>query len=641
MRLPVSLLALAALAPAGPRQGWLAVLEPVGVSPESGQVFIATQSTSASEVEARAREGAIVVLEGASPAAEALGFRATERRVVVRSLEDVHRPALRIVWEQPAEMAVFEVAAGALVFTRERHERVPLMAGLRREAGGILWMACSPGERGYDRYPYLVQALADLGLDPPFRARNLWVFFDSSYRLRADVEWFAERWRRAGISALHVAAWHYWEPDAQRDEWLRKLIEACHRRAILVYAWIEFPHVSERFWTEHPEWREKTAVLQDAHLDWRRLMNMADPACARAVEMGTRELSARFDWDGFNLGELYFESLEGAANPARLTPMNDVVRQEVRSAHGFDPLELFRPGGANEARLRRFLDYRAQLARRLQEEWIGRLESLRLRRPHLDLVLTHIDDRYDPSMRDKLGADAAGLLPVTEARGVTFLVEDPANLWHLGPQRYPDIAARYGQLKPEPRRLGIDINIVERYQNVYPTKQQTGVELFRLVNLAARSFPRVALYFESSILPADWALLPASAAVATLAERTPAGLTVTSPAGAGVRWKGGATVNGKPWPVLDGEQVWLPAGRHKIESGLLPALSLTDLNARLEEAESLPRGLRFVYTSSSRALALLSVAPGKVLIDGAVQAKPDSTLLRLPRGRHEVRLELD
>ena len=41
---------------------------------------------------------------------------------------------------------------------------------------------------------------------------------------------------------------------------------ACHRNAILVYAWFELPHVSEKFWEQHPEWREKTALGQDAQV---------------------------------------------------------------------------------------------------------------------------------------------------------------------------------------------------------------------------------------------------------------------------------------------------------------------------------------------------------------------------------------
>ena len=51
----------------------------------------------------------------------------------------------------------------------------------------------------------------------------------------------------------------------------------------------------------------------------------------------TQVLIERFDWDGVNLGELYFESLEGAANPSRFTPMNDDIRGEFKALTGVDP----------------------------------------------------------------------------------------------------------------------------------------------------------------------------------------------------------------------------------------------------------------------------------------------------------------
>ena len=38
-----------------------------------------------------------------------------------------------------------------------------------------------------------------------------------------------------------------------------------------------------------PQWREKTAALQDAQLDWRKLMNLQNRDCAAAI----REVSAR------------------------------------------------------------------------------------------------------------------------------------------------------------------------------------------------------------------------------------------------------------------------------------------------------------------------------------------------------------
>ena len=145
-----------------------------------------------------------------------------------------------------------------------------------------------------------------------------------------DLDYFAKRWREEGIGALHVAGWHYFESNPQYDEYLRQLIEACHRKAILVYVWLELPHVSEKFWADHPEWREKTALLQDAQLDWRKLMNLTNRDCFGAVSKGVQGLIERFDWDGVNLAELYFESLEGASNPARFTPLNDDVREEFR-----------------------------------------------------------------------------------------------------------------------------------------------------------------------------------------------------------------------------------------------------------------------------------------------------------------------
>jgi RNA polymerase sigma factor (sigma-70 family) len=139
------------------------------------------------------------------------------------------------------------------------------------------------------------------------------------------------RGRAAVIRGLQVAAWIYSDPDGERDSYLRQLLEDCHRRGILVFAWLELPHVSEKFWLDHPEWREQTAARQDAHLDWRKLMNLANPECFRAAAEGVGGMLRRFDWDGVNLAELYFESLQGQDNPSRFTPFNQDVRGQLRA----------------------------------------------------------------------------------------------------------------------------------------------------------------------------------------------------------------------------------------------------------------------------------------------------------------------
>ncbi len=213
----------------------------------------------------------------------------------------------------------------------------------------------------------------------------------------------------------------------------------------------------------------------------------------------------------------------------------------------------------DDASRRKFLDFRAGLARRMQEEWIAEVETSRRARPELDLVLTHVDDRFDTGMRDAIGADAARVLPLLDTRSFTFLIEDPATVWHLGPERYSAIAERYRALTPHKDKLAIDLNIVERYQNVYPTKQQTGTELFQLVHRAAASFARVALYFENSLLPPDLQLLPSAAAAVSRIERMGPKTVVDSAGGVGIPWTGGAKVDGQFWPVQDDETLWLPA----------------------------------------------------------------------------------
>jgi hypothetical protein len=376
-------------------------------------------------------------------------------------------------------------------------------------------------------------------------------------------------------------------------------------------------------------------------------MNLTNRDAFAAVSAGLRDLAGRFDWDGINLAELYFESLEGHENPSRFTPMNSDVRADFEDKAGFDPVEAFSPDSPRywkkkPVSIGYFLNYRAELARHQQTEWIAQIESIRKTKPWLDLALTHVDDRLDTTMRDKIGADTSKTLPLLGSHDFTFLVEDPATTWNLGPQRYPQIAARYAEATSRQEKLAIDINIVERYQDVYPTKQQTGLELFQLVHAASGAFPRVALYFENSIPPLDWVLLGAASAVVERAEASDHKLTVESRRGVGVAWTGPATVDGRPWPVRSTHTLWLPAGTHSMQAAVTePVLMLTDLNADLRSATAIPNGMEFVYQSSARALAVFDHEPARVEIDGEViEGIAEGKLVKLPRGQHIVTVTL-
>jgi hypothetical protein len=239
-------------------------------------------------------------------------------------------------------------------------------------------------------------------------------------------------------------------------------------------------------------------------------------------------------------------------------------------------------------------------------------------------------------MRELLGADTSRVLPLLGKYNATLLVEDPATVWHLGPRRYLEIAAKYGR-NP---RVAIDINIVERYQDVYPTKQQTGTELFQLVHFAGQGFHRVALYFENSILPVDYPLL--SAAAGNVLKLDASRWSGAQPFG--LRMAGEALVDGKPWPVRANGAVWLPAGAHTVTpGGPRIAMPVLDLNASLEKASAAEGATEIEYKSASRALMLVPFAPRALEVDGRPftprqWTAPEGLVLELPAGEHRVKL---
>ena len=552
-------------------------------------------------------------------------------------------PGLRIVWEHPRDIPVYEVPGEATIFTREKRTAAPLLAGLRQGSGAVLWAATDPGAEGYEHYPYLLHALVNLGLQLPFRDDRRHVFFDSSYRQRVDLDYMARRWRQGGVQALHIAAWHFTGPEPRGEDYLDQLITACHREGVLAYAWLELPHVSEAFWAEHPECREQTAALQDARLDWRKLVNLAEPRCSARATETVHELLGRHDWDGVNLAELYFESLHGPANPARFTPMNAWVRDDYQRQHGVDPLQLFAEDSPlfwsrNQQAWKSFAEYRGALTLRLQEEWLG---FLRTRHPDLDLMVTQIDDRLDPRMKEYLGADAASLLPLAEQYGFRLVIEDPATLWDRGPSRYTDIASRYRPLTSDPEQLAVDINIVERYQQTYPTRKQVGGELLRLLHAAGEAFSQVLLYFEHSVSRPDWALLPNAVAGVT-ARETGKGLLVETVHPIGLWQPGPVEVDGWLWPASDGVTVWLPAGRHTVSAAAEhPPLRLLRLTADLLDVSVHSSELRFSYRSPSRAVALLNLEPDSITVSGKAREVPilkgrNHWAVLLPKGQNTV-----
>src|SRR5689334_25246884 len=105
MRLPTRLLSAAIAVtmaagthtPEAAHAGWDRIFAAVGLSPNVR--ILSGPSTLDPDWRTRVESGGLLILEGESLAATALGFKITPKKLRVTSIIDVHNPKLSIVWE--------------------------------------------------------------------------------------------------------------------------------------------------------------------------------------------------------------------------------------------------------------------------------------------------------------------------------------------------------------------------------------------------------------------------------------------------------------------------------------------------------------------------------------------------------------
>jgi hypothetical protein len=357
----------------------------------------------------------------------------------------------------------------------------------------------------------------------------------------------------------------------------------------------------------------------------------------------------RFELDGVNLAEVYFDGTSGAESPEDFTPMNAVVRAEFQHQYGIDPLDYFKPKSAlywKRAPLewKKFVEYRIKLETKLNERFLQACSQLRRSiRPSLDLMVTYVDNIYDPSMREAVGADVTEMFALLDKYDFTLVLEDPGTVWSLGPRRYAQLAATYATLTRNTHRLGIDINIVERDEGTRPTLKQTGSEFLELFYYAGSRFKTVMAYAEQTMLSQDAELLSCSLASGARGEMEKTGIRISSPNPVTYRsgiQQSGFRVDGKPWPYADGEDVGLPAGSHSVsvDDGTYEHCpKLVRLNGDILHAEYAAKTvITFTYHAGRQAIAVFSQIPKSIRIDREAPADSKSEWVMMPAGSHQV-----
>ena len=216
------------------------------------------------------------------------------------------------------------------------------------------------------------------------------------------------------------------------------------------------------------------------------------------------------------------------------------------------------------------------------------IDRTRASKPYLDIVLTHIDDRFEPGMRDALGADVARSLPAIQARKSTLLVEDPATLVEPGSRALCE--ARWkntARSLPTCASLAVDINVVERYQDVYPTKKQTGVELLELIHQAATSFRECRALFRKFTGTPGSALDSCRRYHRQTHKRSSGAFRMSKrPKTPEFLGRAPSRSTANPGPIANDKSVLAPAGKHTLEaSSARPAVSISDFNGEIRTAD--------------------------------------------------------
>jgi len=613
------------------------------------------------------RDGLSLIADGKGPLSRALGLTLGHPGRVSK-IRDRFRPDLEVSWSDYPEVPWVAGVPnpGTKVVYTDRATGHPLGVLMEVGRGRCLYLAplFDPRSgRGYGRFPTLPDAIVNgLSRIPLLYQRAADAYFDAGFRADQSPDSLAAVWKRWGIRAVHAAAWYTYD-DPPYD--YQALVNACHRKGILVYAWLEWPYVGKGFWDNHPEWRQKNALLRDAHFDFLYLMDLQTPACMNSA-LADLDSLLTLDWDGVDVAEFTLtgagkQGLKGPVRPDWFTGFTDFCRAEFERQEGFDPLALFDRRSAHywrkdSAGLEAFYRYRTQVNVSTQHRLFSELDRInREQKRNWELVLTIVDNSMHPEFDDLLGFDMNHALELLKEFDVTLQVEDPYLEWNKPPERYVAVGAHYRRFLGD-RPFIIDVNVVpmkrERKKN-FSTWQAVGTEVFQWWKQAAVYTDRVCFYCESSVAEQDWELMPNAMASGSTAIRDSTGWRIDAASTVLFRRVGGdesLVLDDRAWSAYDDYGVIIPAGTHRLRGAGVKRnshdLRLVSITGELLNARSNARECVVEYASRPRCALSFSRRLTGVSVDGVKAAFPyfvngETCTIMAPSGKHIIVVSAD
>jgi|CZKP01.1.fsa_nt_gi uncharacterized protein YdaL len=609
--------------------------------------------------------GGNIITDTKNEVATELGIKFSENKIRVIRLRDKFFPEEKILWRYSEQVNKIEIEPKDETFCFDEITEMPMVIGRQIGKGKLLFFNSrfDPYSRmGYSLYPYLMEYVKRyFNLRPFVRKDNLEVFFDVGFRHTYSIENLVKQWVNQGIRIIHAAGWHdypTWTEDYKR------LINLAHANGILVYAWIEPPQVSLKFWNDHPQWREKNYKNEDVRPSWRYPVALTDDSCLYAMNFEYKKFLESFDWDGVNLAELYFEAGKGFDDPKYFTPMHRSARNEVMKLYGIDLWKIFDPSSpsywknSNDVK-NKIIQYRIKKIDSAYDLFLNTFTQVARSKKGFEIVVTAMDSYGSPEMKEYIAVDMGNIIQLQKKYGFSLNVEDPENLWSTNPMRYIDVGKFYSQMIGDNSKLSLDLNILNfRKENVitpFPTLIQTGTESFQLINAATIGAPRCVIYSESSVNAQDLSYFPYAASVGIEYKVLENGYEFNSPNSFELKLPNNIkeiNLDGNPIAPFRDNKFPIPAGKHIIAFSDMAVTSFSthELQAKILSFSgnliSVAYGMKdikIVYNSRIRTILSLNREPTWLKVDQhdykfTIMEGNDCFSIFLPPGQHFVEI---
>lgn len=574
-----------------------------------------------------------------------LGIEKMPGQVEVHSVVDTLYPNVEITWNKSDSVPFFESPGDAAFIYTDQETEAPLVFTSSLGNGKYIFLATPLDEEspvGSTRFPYfLFHLFRQLNFFPLVRGTNAEVFFNPGEREEIAIEDLVKFWRRSGIRIIHAAGWQIY------PEWTYnydRLIHLAHTNGMLVYAWLEPPYVHEKFWQEHPEWREKNALGEDAIVGWHKPMALGNSEILRAVLDEWRTLLERFNWDGVTIHRLGFESEGGEQDPETYTPFHPSVREKFHRESGFDPMELIDPASGyywekNPDALQKFRDFRSSLAQSYIESLLKMLSEIRKSgRDYWEVIITHEEQRSDS------GIELEALLDFKQRYGTKLqLIPAAKNQWVIPGDEFDLV-----QLSISPSQSD------SAFHPLAPTQYPTGIGLYNLLRKFINNSQRFTLFSEDSLYDIDTQMLPIILAPAASERWSKEGLFIKASLPGEIVFSDetlkSLAIDDAPAGSFYQNRMLLPVGEHNIFpsnnrkgflNGLKSTARLVDCSADLLRCEIKWRGITVGYRTDKRAVFVINEKPISVYLDDKrIKVKPEKGFrgwaITLPSGQHSA-----